>query len=616
MKRHGGLNDKDQEIVLRHNSTRAERGELNAIIQKAVDEQNVDDLRFISEHHRVGPEYFLQLTTPELWDAVSTYYGNDSWNYVCTHIEENPSDLMFRYLSNTLAPNMFESILFSIYEPTTLKTFLKHGGNIHALNLGYTFLTDPTPPIPELVSEAIASGIDINREDNHEMVPLTRAAEKRTWLVDLLIENGADVNKVNVRGHSVLEKVLMSDIGNTAVTTAVITLLEHGAVLDPAKLPGDVSIPERNPYIKGSISILYIACMQNAEKLFHYIFRHEDKFGKLIEFAPNGNLLLTYLVYSRNSPGILKVLLDNSSDLDVQYSTMLNSLEESLIRRVDEPGDVLPFLREWATTVIDTAHSLSRLDRTSAVVGKSLPKGLPEVFYKAMPKGKLKHVDTDTIRNIAQNVLNKNTLKIALKLKKLVKQVEDETLRRRQAERDENRRREQARRDEYKAQRDEYNEHDERQYMGDEDVRLPSDSPRIAARAVRKETPGADKQETRPESNNSTRKLTIDEMRKRRVAMLDRRPSPRRSTEKSPRASPRTSTEKSRARESDRTTRKSPTDQWNELGKTAAHEKSEIKKLAEEARKTRVAAAEMLRSYENLGRDSPGTRKLDERNKP
>jgi hypothetical protein len=41
-----------------------------------------------------------------------------------------------------------------------------------------------------------------------------------------------------------------------------------------------------------------------------------------------------------------------------------------------------------------------------------------------------------------------------------------------------------------------------------------------------------------------------------------------------------------------------------------------MKKLAEEARKTTLAAAEMLRTYENLGRDSPGTRKLDERNKP
>jgi len=288
--------------------------------------------------------------------------------------------------------------------------------------------------------------------------------------------------------------------------------------------------------------------MNGSTELFDYIFSHEDKFGKLIEFAPNGNLLLTYLLYRGDDERKLTVLLENSSDLDVQHHE--EALIQRLIERISTPHNILPFLRKWATTVIDTAHTLSHLDRTSAVVGKSLPKGLPEVFYKAMPKGKLKHVDTDTIRNIAQNVLNKNTLKIALKLKKLVKQVEDENRRQKQAERDENRRREQARRDEYKAQRDEYNEHDERQYMGDEDVRLPSDSPRIAARAVRKETPGADKQETRPESNNSTRKLTIDEMRKRRVAMLDRRPSPRTSTEKSPRASPRRSTEKSRARES------------------------------------------------------------------
>jgi ankyrin repeat protein len=528
---HGGLNDKDQEFVRNNITSRAARRELNAIIQTAVDEQNVEDLAFISEHHLVGPEYFLQLTTPELWDAVSSNYSDDSWKYVCTHIEENPSDLMFGYLSNTLTPNMFESILFSIHNPTTLRTFLKHGGNIHAMKYGYTFLTYPYPDgarSDALVLEAIAAGLDINREDNNdEMVPLISAAINNDTWFDLLIENGADVNKVNVRGLSVLEKILSSTFYDPE-NTKVIRFLERGAVLDPAKLPGDVSIPERNPYIKGSISILYMACMNGSTELFDYIFSHEDKFGKLIEFAPNGNLLLTYLLYRGDDERKLTVLLENSSDLDVQHHE--EALIQRLIERISTPHNILPFLRKWATTVIDTAHTLSHLDRTSAVVGKSLPKGLPEVFYKAMPKGKLKHVDTDTIRNIAQNVLNKNTLKIALKLKKLVKQVEDE-----------NRRQKQAR-------RDNRNERNERILMGDEDVRLPSDSPRrgsprseqFAARAVREETPRAD---------NSTRKLSIDELRKRRVAMLDRRPSPRTSTEKSP-----------RARESDRTTRKSPTD--------------------------------------------------------
>ena len=68
-------------------------------------------------------------------------------------------------------------------------------------------------------------------------------------------------------------------------------------------------------------------------------------------------------------------------------------------------------------------------------------------------------------------------------------------------------------------------------------------------------------------------------------------PLPRTSTEKSPRAL---------GREPDsmspRTRRNSPTDQWK-------HTTSEMKKLAEEARKTRLAAAEMLRAYDDTRRN-------------
>jgi hypothetical protein len=153
---------------------------------------------------------------------------------------------------------------------------------------------------------------------------------------------------------------------------------------------------------------------------------------------------------------------------------------------------------------------MSALDRTSAVVGKDLPKGLPSVKTK---RSNINKLHTDIIRTIVPNVLNRDTLRIALKIRKFIKNIDEEERRKRE----------------------------ERRLMTDEDIRLPSDSPK-------------------------TRRLKSRKL--------------------------------------------SPTEKWKEIGETAASEIPGMKKLAEDARKTRRAAEEMARAYEHLGSDSP--RRLDE----
>jgi hypothetical protein len=498
--RGGELTEEEQELVMNPVGDQKSARQVVKIIKGAVGralDDDLDDLLFISEYQKIGPDYLLEFTDESVMrkvlDAVSRRYDVGDLRYLCEHIERNPSDPMFSFLKTKVDEQTFDSILFHIRNPETLRTFGKHGGDINALKNGRNYLTEKARTY-DLVLAAIDLGINVNFLDTSGECPLYVATSltEDTKVVELLVDRGADVNLVNFRGNSVLAELMR---GQSFPGNECIFLLKKGAVLDPAKLSGNVSTPEQNPYIKHNLSILSLGF--HSYNLAEYIISHPDKFGNLIDFSgPNGTVLNSYLREKYVNERLLGLLLDNSSDLKVQ-----------LLEPYKKQGFTMAFLRQWSSDCIREAHNVSALDRTSAVVGKDLPKGLPPVFKT---KSNINNLHTDIIRTIVPNVLNRDTLRIALKIRKFIKNTDEEERRKRE----------------------------ERSMMADEDIRLPSDSPKTRRLAKMKKT----------------RKL-------------------------------------------------SPTEKWKEIAETAASEIPGMKKLAEDARKTR-------RAYEHLGSDSP--RRLDE----
>ena len=92
----GALTKKERKIVM--NDREHGSRQVATIIERAVNDGNLEDILFIKEHQYIKPEYFLKSTVETVLEAISDGYDDDDWKYICDHIEENPSDNMFNFL--------------------------------------------------------------------------------------------------------------------------------------------------------------------------------------------------------------------------------------------------------------------------------------------------------------------------------------------------------------------------------------------------------------------------------------------------------------------------------------------------------------------------------------